>query len=164
MRFIDEIDTDILLALPDKQLRLNGLAEPIVLRGDSDEIFPVVLTTEGEGLHVFNDESDIGIYHRITRKTYAYESVKGYGDTKRRTSLYNVSMVVWGNRQKVTDFHTLESLITTKISRYADVTDVNFNRLQVFGEEFMGVPFFLQPNIFLFKINYKVKSTESRCE
>lgn len=154
---------------------LYGIAEPIVIRHDNDSqdiVYPVIIDIDGECRDVlFDDAHDIVSYHRLNKKTYATKPVDGYGDYPQRSVVYDMSMIVCGKR-KIINAHNMERVCVRSIesaTNYAkritaEVAESNFNSPQVFSSEYTGVQYPIQPDIFLFKINYKITRIQSPCK
>ena len=154
-------------------IALYGIADPVIVRDDEDgdNLFPVVIDADGECHDVlFDDANDVSAFHRLNTKTYQTMRVSGFGDDPQRVVTYDMSLYVSGRRSAI-DQYRLEHLCVAAIENAAngekrtstDVVSTNFNRVQVFQSEYTGLQFPIQPNIFLFKINYKLTRIQSVC-
>lgn len=146
------------------ELKVNalGIAEPIVIRDGNDVEIPAIILSDGECLSVLDDDSDVCCYHKITKKTYSTDNKGGYGDSKKVSSESDMSLVIYGFRTKITPYDA-EQMITKAIMGLCTVTSVDFNRNTLFYQEYSGIRFFLQPDVFLIKINYKLKEKLNSC-
>ena len=151
---------------------LFGVAEPVVRReGDyMDVVIPVIIKPDGECMDVLHDDiRDITSYHRLKQKSYTTIMSKGFGNDPQRAVVYDMSLVVYGKRSAI-DFMRLERICVRAIEGVAmresvqtEVTTTNFNRIEVWQSEYAGLPFPIEPDIFLFKINYKLTRVQSPC-
>ena len=152
---------------------LFGVAEAVLVNeGEGFEnVLPQIIDPNGECHDVlFDDANNVSLYHRLNSKSYVTSRIAGFGDTPQRSVVYDMSMVVYGKRTAI-DFMRLEHLCVEAIENVAigektiqtDVIATNFNRIAVFQSEYVGLPFPIQPDIFLFKINYKLTRVQSPC-
>lgn len=170
MQIIDDINRAIADALEVKCAALHGLAEPIIIRDVEDNEFPAVIERSGESHSVLhNDDVPYTIYHRLQTKSYTTDRRGGSGDEPRRIAVYDISLVATGHRAFVSPLR-MESVCTQAINNAGDgktcLTDVvqsNFNRIRVYSEEFPGISFPLEPEIFAIKINYRITRVETPC-
>lgn len=169
---ISNINAQIEVAAMLGNMALYGVADPIVIRDENDSIFPVIIDNDGECRDVlFDDSKDVSIYHRLNTKTYGTVSTAGYGDIPQRSVVYEMAMIVCGRRDKINVYDMeracvfgIENTSNAKQRIKCEVITSNFHRPQVFASEYTGVQFPIQPNIFLFKINYKITRTQSPCK
>lgn len=156
-----------------ENIALFGIAEAVLVREsfESEKVLPMVIEAEGECHDVlFDDAKDVSLYHRLLTKTYSTQNAKGFGDTPQREVTYDMALVVYGKRKAI-DFMQLERIcvgaienVTNEAKRMkTEVLSTNFNRLEVFAGEYVGLPFPIEPDIFLFKINYKLTRVQSPC-
>ena len=153
-------------------IALYGVADPIVIRDDSESIYPVIINNEGECHDVlFDDSKDLSLYHRLQSKSYNTTVVAGYGDDPQRSVVYDMSMIVCGKRSSINTYEmeqlcvsAIEGATNAKYRVKCEAVNTNFNRMQVFISEYTGVQFPIQPNIFLFKISYKITRVKSPCK
>lgn len=149
-----------------KTTMLN-LAEPVLVRNkDAETTMPAIVTDCGECFDVFGeaDRSAVTIYHRMSNIGYGGRGAGNYGSHTSYTQTVDLSAIVYGRR--VIDQYSLEKALCAAISRQSDCVLVSsdFNAVQVFASEYQGMPFILNPNFFLFKINYRVIGTfDNRC-
>lgn len=154
--------------LPTADIRAFGLAESIALRGDSNDVtFPAIVLPDGECYSVFGetDKHDVTLYHRLNEISFQDDSKAAYGSGHGYSEIDDMSLIVFGKRKCISPFRM------EKIARKA-IADINsntivrsdFNSLQVFANEYLGVTYFLHTDYFLFKINYRITSTyNARC-
>lgn len=160
---IEKLNQAIENALNGLKTNIRGIAEPIlVIDQDGEMEMPAIVMADGECFPIIDDSSDLCSYHKINRKSYTRETNKGYGDKVAITSYDDMSLIVYGVRGKIAALEA-EKKITRAISNIVNVESVEFNRTVIFGTEYSGVQFFLQPNIFLFRINYKIKQALPTC-
>ena len=168
---ISNINAQIKVAAMLNNIALYGIADPIVIHDEQDSFYPVVIDTDGECRDVlFDDTKDVVIYHRLERKSYNTVYTSGYGDDPKRSVVYDMSMVVCGKRaaKNIYDMETIcgraiRSVSDAKHRATTEVVAVDFNSPRVFASEYTGVQFPIQPNIYLFKINYKITRIQSPC-
>lgn len=150
--------------------KINGLAEPVLLLDNQQQSFPAIVSADGEcDANLFDDKFKIGIYHKMNKITYVETGVKGYGDRKSIQQVADMSLISYGYRTVISPYKLAEkirrAIAGTKHNgkEVCSVMDANFNRVQVFAGEFGGIEFFLQPHIFLFRINYKITTALPEC-
>ena len=146
-------------------LQAYGLAESIAIRDESGVTFPAIVLPTGECLDVYSatDHHDVTLYHRLNEKSY--QEKQGFGERKLYEETDDMSLLVYGKRQAISQFQ-MEKVARKAIASVATRTLMrsDFNSLQVFANEYMGVTYFLTPDYFLFKINYRITSTyDDRC-
>lgn len=139
--------------------QLYGVAEPVLVRDhDKERTFPAIVTCKGECLDVLADcdINDVVLYHRMRNKTYTPDSSHSRGSRVAYRSTLDMTLLVYGKR-KVNQM-TLEESLCNVISRESScaIMSSNFNALEVYAEEYRGMPFVLNPEYFLFKINYQI--------
>lgn len=175
---IADIDAQVVSALADLVVATFGVADPVVVRDkdeDGNEIaIPVAIEPDGECHDVmYDDDNDVRIYHRVNKKDYTTITADGFGDDPRRVVAYDMAMVVCGKRSKI-DVYELERLCCRAIEHahvpnvgnvagYAMPTQTNFHAIQVFTSEYSGVQFPYRPDVFLFKITYKINRAITNC-
>lgn len=154
-----------------ENMAMFGVADPVIVRDeDGETLFPVIIEPDGECHDVLTDDAnDVHVYHRLNVKSYGTMPSSGYGDDPKRAVIYDMSMIVSGRRESI-DPYRMEHLCVLAIEAAAEgkrstteVSMTNFNRMQVFSSEYTGLSFPIQPNIFLFKINYKITRIQSPC-
>lgn len=157
------------------QANVHGIAEAAIIDdvGGEEQMRPAIISEDGEiDSDMFDDRYPVCFYHRLNGKTYSGNTNSGYGDNIGYTEEADMSMIVFGMRRAISA-HALEEYITNIIQRvthkkggargYCMVKSVSFDRRQVFSGEYSGVRFFIQPNIFLFKVNYKIITARNTC-
>jgi len=147
-------------------LQAYGIAEGVaVYDQDSDKTFPVMVLPSGECYDVYGetDKHAVTLYHRLNEITF--QEVDSIGSHKQYQEVDSLSLLVFGKRAIISQYQM------EKIARKAIAFDnsqtierSDFNSLQVFANEYVGVRFFLTPDYFLFKINYRITSAyDDRC-
>lgn len=174
---IETINTEVCHFLAENGItaNANGIAEPIIIDevGEAEQTRPAIIDENGEiNSDLFDDRYPIGFYHKLSGKTFVSTTQMGYGDAIAYTEESDMFMVVFGLRS-VIHANDLEQRISHIIqhtqakkggkSTYCILKSVLCDRTQVFANEFKGVQFFLQPNIFLFRINYKIITARTTC-
>lgn len=171
MQIIDDINSVIGSTLDCNGAVLHGLAEPIIIRDEMDNEFPAVIGRSGESHSVLHDDDvPYTVYHRLLTKTYTTDRRGGTGDEPRRFAVYDVNLVATGHRAFISPME-MERVCTKAISKasegsktcYTEAVQCNFNRIRVYSEEFPGIPFPLEPEIFAIKINYRITRVETPC-
>ena len=154
-----------------KKMQLFGMADPVIIRDEGDVLLPVVIDSDGECHDVLLDDAfDMSLFHRLNAKAYTTARTDGFGNDPKRVCVYDMSLFVSGKREAI-DLYRLEHLCVAAIegacngmkNAESEVTQTDFNRIRVFNAEYTGVPFPLQPDIFLFKVNYKLLRVQSPC-
>lgn len=166
-RTINNINASIAEALAEKSLLVHGLAEAVLIRESEEKILPAIISAEGEcDVNLFDDMYDAGFYHTLSGITY--NEVAGWGDVVLEQAVHDMAVVVYGKRSQISPYD-MEKIVCDSI-RNATAGDIiclpissDFNRLQVFATEFSGYPFFLQPDVFLFKVNYRITINPINC-
>ena len=166
-RTIDNINIAITKALAKGHILVHGLAEAVIIRESEDKILPAIVCHDGEcDVNLFDDLYDAGFYHKLNGITY--NEVAGWGDDVRKQSVHDMSIIVYGKRECISPY-AMEKLVCDAIGQASkgDIicmpVSADFNRLQVFAGEFSGYPFFLQPEVFLFKVNYRITINPINC-
>lgn len=149
-----------------------GLSEAINYDSGGN-VVPAIVDVTGElYTNLFDDEFQVGIYHKLNSKEYSTDASNGYGDARKVGETASMSLICYGKRDAV-DCYDLERTIVDLINgvSYTDrarrvgceVTGSLFNRQQVFSAEYSGLPMFLQPNVFIFRITYKISTAQRKC-
>lgn len=144
-----------------------GLAESIVVRGEEDVTIPAIVLPSGECLNVYaeTDKSDVTFYHRLGNISFQESQGWSFGNAVGYMETADMALLVFGKREVISPYR-MEQLARKVIAETPDCTLVgsDFNSLQVFASEYIGVTYFLTPAYFLFKINYRITSTyNARC-
>lgn len=139
--------------------RLYGVAEPVLVRDrDKEKTLPAIVTCDGECLDVLADcdLNDVVLYHRMREKRYAPDAANSRGSRVIYRETHDMTLFVYGKRK--INFIELENALSSVISRDNScvVASSNFNAIEVYASEYSGMPFVLNPNYFLFKINYQL--------
>lgn len=142
-----------------------GLAEPVLWRGDDERTVPAIVNHSGECIDVFKDcdKNDLTFYHKLQSISFD-KSDQSFGSLTSYSKNSEVSLLVYGKR--TINPYALNQTICAVISRQTDceLVSVDFNAVMILASEYNGMPFFLPPNFFLFKINYRITSAfDNRC-
>jgi len=155
--------------LDEKKMQLFGIADPVIIRDEGDVLLPVAIDSDGECHDVLLDDAfDMSLFHRLNAKAYTTARTDGFGNDPKRVCVYDMSLFVSGKRYAI-DLYRLEHLCVAAIegagarNATTEVTETDFNRIRVFMNEYTGIPFPLKPDIFLFKINYKLTRVQTPC-
>lgn len=143
-----------------------GIAEPVLVRDDEQQVtVPAVVTDYGECFNVFDntDEHDIICYHRINSTSFAESG--GYGSTPEYTQESQVSLVLYGKRTigkyMAVDIVSRELLAMKNVR----LVGVDYDAIQILASEYAGLPYFLGPDYFLVRVNYRLTTRLSiRCK
>ena len=152
---------------PEVDVLPYGLAESNALRGDEDVTIPAFVLPHGECINVYGetDKHDVTFYHRLNEISFQDNEEDSYGGRREYTEVADLSLIVFGKRTIVNPLR-VENLARNAIAANSKCSIVrsDFNSLQVFASEYMGVTYFMTPDFFLFKINYRLTSTSRlRC-
>lgn len=162
---IHTLNTEFARAIADifenMDVMLHGLAEPVLVRDTEREItLPAIVFPNGECLGVYDecDKHALTLYHRLQSVSYS-ESQSAYGSRRDYAQTVDVSLLVFGRRE--INQYQLENALCRVISRDNKrlLVGTDFNAVQVFASEYSGLPYFLSPDYFLFRINYRITST-----
>lgn len=177
-QIVKVINDAILEELPTDNVHSICLAQQMIrIEGDKKTIFPCQVDKDGEGIYIGpDDDHEIILYHRVNNITVGKSStIKTYGDNKAADVHFaNISLVVFGQRDKLKirndelalRIHgampeAMEKDMTKKMRFFAvnvNVTEIILDDMRVFNEEYTSVGYFLKPEQFLFKINYRIES------
>lgn len=144
-----------------KAKTLYGIAEPVLTRDTENEItLPAIVDELGECYDVFGhvDENDIVLYHKLNSISYS-GSEASYGSRTTYRKEADMSLVVYGRRTMGRD--AVEKALCAKLSgtKGVSLNNTEFGAVQILATEYAGLPYFLNPDYFLFRINYRVTST-----
>lgn len=164
---IDRINNEICKALGELDVLALGLAESVAIRGEEEVTFPALILKSGECINVYaeTDKHDVTLYHRLNAISYQENNNATWGSNKGYTETADMSLLIFGKRSKICQYEM------EKIARGAIIKDnansisrSEFNALQVFSSEYMGVTYFMGTEYYLFRINYSITSTyNARC-
>lgn len=154
-------DTIADLLQGEHDLKAYALAESIAVRGDEDITFPALILPNGECIDVYGetDKHDIILYHRLNDISFQ-EFAGSYGSHNEYTAVEDMSLIVFGKRECLSPFE-MERIARKAISLTDKCTlsRSDFNMLQIFASEYVGVTYFMSPKYYLFKINYRITGT-----
>jgi hypothetical protein len=145
---------------------LSGLAEPVIVKSeddDNDMSFPAIIDNEGECRYVFaDDDYPFGVYHRLINRAYSVK--KGYGDKDLDVRTDEIILACWGFRNllKMDPVSFESQIIVPALPKEGLLVQSNFDKLNVFNNEFKNVDYYLIPELFLFSVKYKVQYTFDR--
>lgn len=164
---IDIINTEICKALGELDVLALGLAESVAIRGEEEVTFPALILKGGECINVYaeTDRHDVTLYHRLNAISYQEDSSASWGSAKGYTEVADMSLLVFGKRSKISQYE-MEKIASGAITKdnANSVSRSEFNALQVFASEYMGVSYFMGTEYYLFRINYSITSTyNARC-
>jgi hypothetical protein len=144
-------------------MRLFGLAEPIVRRsGNEDEVFPAIVLADGECSEVFvDDDYGAGAYHRLLGKSYQTLRM-GFGDGSIEQITADMALICWGMRKITGSAQTMEDMLYAALPQGVSPMQTIFNRREVFASEFAGIPFFLNEDVILLCMKYRINATKNR--
>jgi predicted kinase len=111
------------------------------------------------------DKHDVTLYHRLNDISFQEVTNQSFGSHKKYQEVDDLSLIVFGKRAAIDQF-TMERIARKAIASIDARTVVrsDFNALQVFANEYLGVTYFLTPEYYMFKINYRITSTyDDRC-
>lgn len=164
---IERLNRTITERLAGLDVKTFGLAEGVAIRSDDETTFPAIILSTGECINVFGetDKHDVTLYHRLNEISYPENDNASYGSSKGYTQTSDMSMLVFGKREKISQFQVERVAIAAiSIDHKCSVIRSDFNALQIFANEYIGVTYFMGIEYFLFKINYRITSTfNARC-
>ena len=164
---IDIINNEICKGLGGKDVLALGLAEAVAIRGEEEVTFPALILKSGECINVYaeTDKHDVTLYHRLNAISYQENDNYSWGSKKGYTEVADMSLLVFGKRSKISQYE-MEKIARGAITKDSanSVSRSEFNALQVFASEYMGVTYFMGTEYYLFRINYSITSTyNARC-
>lgn len=154
-------DTIADLLQGEHDLRAYTLAESIAVRGEEDITFPALILPTGECIDVYGetDKHDITLYHRLNDISFQEVNSVSFGSRIGYTEVADMSLIVFGKRKCLSPFEI--ERIARKAIVFTDkctLSRSDFNMLQIFASEYVGVTYFMSPEYYLFKINYRITS------
>lgn len=163
---IKHINATIIAHINDDELADNvkvyDLAESIAVRGEEEVTIPALVLPDGECINVYAevDKHDVTCYHRLNSISFQEESVASFGSANGYTETDDMSLIVFGKRASISPFD-MERIARKAIAQEKGcaVSQSDFNSLQIFASEYIGVTYFMSPEYYLFKINYRITST-----
>ena len=164
---IDIINNEICEALGEKNVLALGLAESVAIRGEEGVTFPALILKSGECINVYaeTDKHDVTLYHRLNAISYQENDNYSWGSKKGYTEVADMYLLVFGKRSEISKYE-MEKIARGAITKdnSNSVSRSEFNALQVFASEYMGVTYFMGTEYYLFRINYSITSTyNARC-
>ncbi len=146
-----------------KDIVVNGLVTPIVHRDENNLYYPVIVNAEGNDKYVFTDDKkDIGVYHKLLTKTYQPNQKASFGDQTTQKVTAEMILICWGFIDRYPKAHEVESKVSLLAPKGVNVRVSNFDRFNVFQQEFGNIPFFLKNKEFLFSIRYQIVYDEKK--
>lgn len=134
---------------------IRGLAKPIIQLDDEEVIIPLIVEN-GEGEYPFIDDNySFGIYHKLIGNTYTTDKNKGFGDEFKITCTSDLSIIGWGFEKDLSG-ENLEQWIIKNLNPNYQIVSTSFDKRAIFAGEFSKVDNFINEDIFLIKINYRV--------
>lgn len=166
--FIEKVNAVLQEKLAYCETQIHGIAEPLLIKETEEDIVMLVINVNGECYSVLHDDSKtITSYHRLTSKAYNI-TPNGFGDSKTIQEVYNFNLIVVGSREEF-DQYEMETICARTLIECADKYNVvviaqsTFDAQSIFQAEYSGVRYTLPPNIFCFKISYKLTRTQNPC-
>lgn len=164
---IDIINNEICKALEELDVLALGLAESVAIRGEEEVTFPALILKSGECINVCaeTDKHDVTLYHRLNAISYQENDNYSWGSNKGYIETADMSLLIFGKRSEISQYE-MEKIAREAIVRDSanSVSRSEFNALQVFASEYMGVTYFMGTEYYLFRINYSITSTyNARC-
>lgn len=164
---IVHINDKIKASISHCDVKSYNLADSVSIRGDEEITFPAIILQDGECVNVYGetDKHDVTLYHRLNDVSFQEESASSYGSGKGYSETADMSLIVFGKRASISPYE-MELIARKAIADRSrcTLTSSSFNALQIFASEYVGVTYFIPPDYFLFKINYKITSTyNTRC-
>lgn len=164
---IAKINNDICGQTCHLDVKAYGLAESVAIRGEEEVTFPALILPDGECVNVYaeTDKHDVTLYHRINSISYQDNDNASIGSSRGYTGVADMSLVVFGNRDKISQYDMEQIAKAAIIKENTNgILRSEFNALQVFANEYLGVTYFMSPEYYLFKINYTITSIfNARC-
>lgn len=166
-RKIDIINNEICKGLEELDVLALGLAESVAIRGEEEVTFPALILKSGECINVYaeTDKHDVTLYHRLNAISYQENDNYSWGSKKWYTEVADMSLLVFGKRSEISQYE-MEKIASGAITKdnANSISRSEFNALQVFASEYMGVTYFMGTEYYLFRINYSITSTyNARC-
>lgn len=165
---IAKINNDICGLTCHLDVKAYGIAESVAIRDKEEEVtFPAFILDNGECINVYaeTDKHDVTLYHRLNSISYQDNDNASRGDSKGYTEVADMSLIIFGKRSEVNQYD-MEKIAKAAITKENtnSIARSEFNMLQVFASEYMGIKFFMNPEYYLFRINYSITSTfNARC-
>ena len=154
-------------SLLELDIKAYGIAESIAVRSDEETTFPALVLPDGECISVYGetDKHDVTFYHHLNSISFQEESTASFGSANGYTQTADMSLIVFGKRVCISPFD-MEQIARKSIAQEKGcmVSQSDFASLQIFASEYIGVTYFMSPEYYLFKINYRITSTYNpRC-
>lgn len=165
-KVIWKINNDI-CDLVKKDVKAYGLAESVAIRSEEEITFPALILDSGECINVYaeTDMHDITLYHRLNSIAYQDYDGASMGDRRGYTGVADMSLVIFGKRSAINQYD-MERIANAAITKHSanTIARSEFNSLQIFATEYMGVNYMMNPEYYLFRINYSITSIfNGRC-
>lgn len=159
---IEKINSNIAAVLPKLDLKAYALAESVSMRSDEEVTFPALVLPNGECISVWGetDKHDVTLYHRLNGITYQEDTTASYGSGKGYFATADMSLIVFGKRASLSPFEAERAARQSIANQMqCSLAQSDFAALQIFASEYVGVSYFISPEYYLFKINYRITST-----
>lgn len=155
-------------------LKLYGLCTTIAHKEDDNVAFlPAVVEAGKITILTADDKHALKIYHKILSKSYSVER-QSFGDESSYKSTTDVQLMVYNN-SKITGVskYIIEPLLVFGFPQQLSpqlknnlgltkctisVTGSNFDSVSLFRQEFPGATYFLNQNIELLQIRYRIET------
>ena len=132
---------------------IRGLATPTIILDDDEKIIPMIY--EAEEYPFVDDDYSFGLYHKLNGNTYTNEQNAGFGNNAKITCTSDISIIGWGFNNQLTA-HDFEQWVIKNAPETCRIYSTSFDKKQIFTSEFTKIDDFINEDIFLVKINYKV--------
>lgn len=154
--------------------QVNGIVEEATRKGgDKMQVFPAKFGLNGDGVTIApNDTYPLQVWHKL--KHISYRNGEGFGGGYANViATLNLSMVVAGFTDKVQ--LTQANMVALIATNFPDaiaqgvvqplkinlmevrLQEANLDKRAVFGQEFQGYDFFIQPEQILFALKYQIE-------
>lgn len=154
---------------------MYGITEMIPnIDEDSVIFYPCEIKKDGESVRMAIDNTvSLQLYHRLISKQTQYRDTQ-YGNNNREvTDVYQLSMYVIGNRNKLKSTNEDVSLRVTsgmpdvftengKQFAVATLTSVDFNSAQIIEAEFPNTDYSGMPDMFMIRHDYLIRHSYKR--
>lgn len=164
---IEHINDALADLLQDLDIKAYSLAESVSLRSEDEVTLPALVLPNGECISVYGetDKHDLTLYHRLNGVSYQEDTASSFGSGNGYTETDDMSCIVFGKRASLSPLEA-ERAARQAIAKQkqCSLSQSDFASLQIFASEYVGVSYFMSPEYYLFKINYRITSTYNpRC-
>lgn len=151
-----------------------GITEMIPVIDDTVNFYPFEVKKNSESVKMAIDNTvSLQIYHRLISKQTQYRETQYGNNNKDVTDVYQLSMYVIGNRNKLSTTTEDTSLKITggmpdvftengKQIAIATLTNVDFNSVLIINAEFPNTDYSGLPDIFMIRHDYLIRHSYKR--